>query len=602
IAFTTPNINDERNYTIKVRAKAKGTTAYSVEKSVTLIVDGKAPTLAISTSKFWANANEDITITVTANEPLASLDNVRVKENNGDWIQLTMSPADTENKVWTGTYTTSDNAARDGQAIIQVWNASDLCGNKSNQDNWFMIDRTAPAAIKLSDVTGFPAVYSTTGKRITDNSHYTFTISIPYENSVLEPVNGDNVSSIQTVRIRVGTSTTDMALIGGLWTAEVNLPEGLTEIGFKVIDKAGNESPENADNVLVDLTPPSITIESPENGALLNDNTPTFRIIISDATLGIENRLGFSPVDNSGYTITLWSVTTGENLGWLRPVSYATLDNVFTWQAIKYWVFENTWSKGLDGNENKYRLVVEVGDNFRYENKWIEFTIDTVPPSKNDISILGWTGLIGSLTSPQMSTKTTWPISGTIPPKEVGGKLRIYVNGSLVSTIDLTSTSWTANVPLTPGTANMIELQLVDRAGNESDRLLYGYIQPDATAPTVTISSPATGTETDATAILVTGTVTKDPWESFSELTLTLQSTTGGAVTVPIGSDGSFSWSVALGEGLNSITVTAKDALGNVSAPATIQVTRRVTPWMTYAIILVIVALILAAIAIFRKK
>ncbi|MFN4132780.1 MAG: hypothetical protein ACK4GQ_00180, partial [Candidatus Hadarchaeales archaeon] len=66
--------------------------------------------------------------------------------------------------------------------------------------------------------------------------------------------------------------------------------------------------------------------------------------------------------------------------------------------------------------------------------------------------------------------------------------------------------------------------------------------------------------------------------------------------------DGSFSYYVSLAEGGNTIIATARDAQGNVSTPASVQVTRRVTPWMTYAIILVIVALILAAIAIFRKK
>ncbi|MFN4133975.1 MAG: Ig-like domain-containing protein, partial [Candidatus Hadarchaeales archaeon] len=229
VAFTTPSITEEKSYTIKVRAKPKGGTSYVVEKLLTLIVDGKTPTATISTSKFWANANENITITVTADEPLAGLDNVRVKENKGDWVQLTMSPADTENKVWTGTYLTSDNVERDGQAIIQVCNFQDLSGNTTAlKENWFMIDRTAPAAISLNAETGFPGLFGNTGKRITDNSSYTFAVSIPYENSVIDPY-GENNSSIQTVRIRVGTEVYDMTLVGGNWTRELTLPEGITE-------------------------------------------------------------------------------------------------------------------------------------------------------------------------------------------------------------------------------------------------------------------------------------------------------------------------------------------------------------------------------------
>ena len=74
-----------------------------------------------------------------------------------------------------------------------------------------------------------------------------------------------------------------------------------------------------------------------------------------------------------------------------------------------------------------------------------------------------------------------------------------------------------------------------------------------------------------------------------------------GAVTVPLSSS-TFSYSVPLSEGRNTILVSVSDGV-NVSSTATINITRTVTPWMTYAaIILVIIALVLAAIAIFRKR
>ncbi|GAI40625.1 unnamed protein product, partial [marine sediment metagenome] len=62
---------------------------------------------------------------------------------------------------------------------------------------------------------------------------------------------------------------------------------------------------------------------------------------------------------------------------------------------------------------------------------------------------------------------------------------------------------------------------------------------------------------------------------------------------------GSYSYSLALSEGPNTIVVQAIDGIGNASTVASETVERTVTPWSIYAIVLVIVALILAAIAIF---
>jgi subtilase family serine protease len=116
----------------------------------------------------------------------------------------------------------------------------------------------------------------------------------------------------------------------------------------------------------------------------------------------------------------------------------------------------------------------------------------------------------------------------------------------------------------------------------------------------VSISSPAGGTTIDQSSIEITGSVTKDSWESYSSIILTLQVGTG-SVVVPIGSDGTFVYSVALSEGLNTIVARASDGV-NLGAPVTVTATRTVTPWATYAIIVVIIALILAAIAIFRRR
>ncbi|GAH91931.1 unnamed protein product, partial [marine sediment metagenome] len=157
---------------------------------------------------------------------------------------------------------------------------------------------------------------------------------------------------------------------------------------------------------------------------------------------------------------------------------------------------------------------------------------------------------------------------------------------------------WTVTFTLTAGSNTKIEISATDVAGNEGPRALYGWMLADASAPTVTLAEvPET---TDKTSITISGTVSKDAWEDWSDITLKVQVGTG-IVTVPIGAGGSYDYSLELAEGPNTIVVQATDDVGNASATAHAVVERTVTPWMTYAIVLVIIALLMAVIAIFRK-
>ena len=127
----------------------------------------------------------------------------------------------------------------------------------------------------------------------------------------------------------------------------------------------------------------------------------------------------------------------------------------------------------------------------------------------------------------------------------------------------------------------------------------------DTTAPTVTITLPAADTTTDATSILLEATVTKDTTETYSELAVRIDATSLMApitATNALSTEGKMSRAVGLVEGTNTLSVSVMDASGNWSRVAMVTITRTVTPWGTYAIIIVIVALVLAAIAIFRKR
>ncbi|MGQ9788476.1 MAG: hypothetical protein ACUVQM_04115 [Candidatus Hadarchaeaceae archaeon] len=693
----TPSTSD--TYTIYVRTKDKAGVLKISEIQVT--VDATAPTVTTEVTPKYVKGQTQVTIKVTASEALAKLDNVMVCENKGENVQITMTPS-ADKKTWTGTYTTSDNLSRDGRADVYVIGADyeDLAGNKgSNATDNFTVDRRAPPAPDLSALTAW----------ITENAARTPAPGIQTNKSTwtIEGTAKDNFLNVvsaqegMTVKIRVGTQVfTVSADQSGYFYKTITLSEGKQEVGIKYIDRAGNEGPENVENVTLDTAAPVINITAPSS-EYINDNTPFIKVLISDATLGIENT-AFNTADNTGYTVQLRrddNTVVGGNL-----VAASTIVAPFTSAT-----FENQYPTELP--DNLYHIYVVAGDNLQKAEKIFKFHVDTKAPDKP--TSLAGTVAGGSATAPTATTAPSITLSGTAeskatikvytttnagvtwteytagrttagsswttnvdltgfagktlgiavtatdlagnegdkavygyliytpaPPANLAGSLAAGATAGLAkatstSTLNLAGTAtanytikvytttdggvtwteytagkttatttgaWTTSVQLSgfAGKAVGIAVTATDTGGNESDRVLYGYLIYDANAPSVEITSPASGTTTDQTTVQVTGRVTKDAWESYSNIKLTLQVGVG-SVEVPIGSDGTFVYSVALAEGMNTIVARATDGV-NVGTPVNITVTRTVTPWSTYAIIIVIVALILAAIAIFRRR
>jgi len=615
ISLKTPNIAVENAYTIYVRTHDTNDDAWAFQQqTVTLTVDGAAPTYTVSVlggsydiSPTWVKDNTAVTITITANESLAKLDNVRVTERDGataaDNVQVTMTPQDADNKIWTGTYTTGSDVWRDGVAKIYVMGAQieDLVGNKGadNFDVKFRIDRSAPLKPRLDLITGWPADAATTAKAGTQTKTATWTL----ENNIYDNVeNSLDPQAGMTVKVRVGTATTIYSVTtdaSGYWTQQITLVEGTQEVGLQIIDKAGNAGLENAENIILDSTKPSITMTSPTSGGVTNDNTPTISLTISDATLGVENA-DFDQGDNSGYRVILRQ-DDNLNIAVLTPKNPTTIPNY--WNSL---TFENDWV--VDNlADNWYNIVVVAGDNLQSDNLFVRFRIDTTKPATADIVFIG-DYTTTTLIDPHVQKSTTLSLNGTIPAGDVGGVIKVYLDGVLATSVTTTTTAWSASVTLTAGTTQKVEVTFTDLASNESDKKLYGYVMADGTAPTVTISAVKVAGQaltapysTDKKSVEITGSVSKDTWEDYTDLTVRIQ--VGGAApgTVTLGTDGSFTTSATLGEGSNVITITATDAATNVGSNS-VSVECTVTPLTTYAIILVVVALILAAIAIFRKE
>jgi hypothetical protein len=579
-------------YTLYVRTKdTKGVIRIS---EITLTVDNVAPTVEIDVSPDWVKGGTAVAITVTASETLAKLDNVMVAENQApENTQITMTP-NADNTVWTGTYTTGDNENRDGTANIYVFGFEDLYGNAGENTATFTVDRMAPPTPVLTEITGFPDNLTTNvGEWLLEN------YALDNFLGVLEAQKG------MTVEIRVGSTTyTTTTATEGYWYYQLALVEGTNEVGIRLVDLAGNEGTENAENIIYDATPPSISVTSPAAGAYINDNTPLIKLTITDSVMGVENT---DYADNYGYKVLLRRDNDNTELATLTPITHPTSD------PFKSFTFENQWQTDNELPEIWYNIFVQAGDNLQQENVYSRFCVDVTAPTVS-MPTAAVNPLDGtSPTSPLMQKTTSLTIRGTGMTGEVGATITVYIKDATTGTTAATETTkvqsdgaWSKGITLpAAGTKYQIEATCTDLAGNEGSAQLYGYVMADGKAPTVTITSPTTGAETTEKSILIKGTVDKDTWEDYSDLAVTVQvgAVAGGTVTPD--STGHFSISATLTEGTNTISVVAEDAIGNRGSAGitSILVTRVVTPWATYAaIILVIIALALAAIAIFRKR
>jgi hypothetical protein len=123
--------------------------------------------------------------------------------------------------------------------------------------------------------------------------------------------------------------------------------------------------------------------------------------------------------------------------------------------------------------------------------------------------------------------------------------------------------SWKAsNIQLSAGT-NILTFTARDAANNHSSKTLaVTYTAPDTSAPTVSLSTPTSGGSyaTESAAMMVTGTAT----DNVGVTQVAWRNDRGGSGTVPIGDNSGWTvGNIALYEGTNNLTFTARDAAGN---------------------------------------
>lgn len=177
-------------------------------------------------------------------------------------------------------------------------------------------------------------------------------------------------------------------------------------------------------------------------------------------------------------------------------------------------------------------------------------------------------------------TNSKQPVVFTVVDEDGGSgidlnTLVVKQDGTAVASSTIATTAITNgySVTYTPASAladgsHTVTVDISDHDGNAATQKSTTY-KVDTVPPTLNITAPTDGLITASSALNIVG-KTNDVTSSPVSITIKLNGTDQGSVTV--GSDGSFSKSVTLSDGSNTIEITATDAAGKASS-----VTRTVT-------------------------
>ena len=183
-------------------------------------------------------------------------------------------------------------------------------------------------------------------------------------------------------------------------------------------------------------------------------------------------------------------------------------------------------------------------------------------------------------TSGAAVTNNKQPVTFTIVDESGGSginfsSLVVKQDSTAVATSTIVSTAiangysctYTPASALTDG-SHTVTINVSDNDGNAATAKSTTY-KVDTVPPTLNITAPTNGLVTNTTSLVVRGT-TNDTSSSPVTVKITLAGTDQGSITV--GTDGSFSKTLTLANGTNTIVITATDAAGKTSS-----VTRTVT-------------------------
>ncbi|HEX8706332.1 MAG TPA: Ig-like domain-containing protein, partial [Myxococcaceae bacterium] len=342
---------------------------------------------------------------------------------------------------------------------------------------------------------------------------YTGTLATPF------PVGTEVILYVDGVEVaRVTPNAT------GNWsfTPTVPLAQGVHNVYAVAVNSGlGQQSARSDTNTFtVDLTPPPApVVQTPANGSVTSDNTPTY---------------GGTAEPGSTVTVIVDGVVVGTTV--------ATGGN---------WSFTPIVPLA-DGPHMVSATATDAAGNTSANSNTNTFNVDTIPPAA-PVVVAPANGAVTSDNTPTYS--------GTAEP---GVTVTVIVDGVSVGTTTATGAgtwSLTPAAPLADG-PHSVKATALDVAGNTSADSNTNTFIVDTVAPTApVVTTPANGSVTNDSTPTYSGTA-----EPGSTVTVIVDGVSVGTTVATAGGSWSFTPTAPLPDGSHTVRATATDAAGNTSA------------------------------------
>ncbi len=342
---------------------------------------------------------------------------------------------------------------------------------------------------------------------------------VPVINPTPELINNNKVTISGSaedgawIRIyRGGSVIADAYAVDGGFTKEITLVEGNNQIVVNATDAAANVSDDSAVRLIkLDTIKPVVPgVNS------LPDATNTGTIAVSGSA-------------ETGTTVRIY------------------LDGNLAGEVIAE---GGNYSKVITLNDGENRIVVNATDaaNNTSDNSAVKLiTLDTINP---DVPVVNLPTTI--------TNAATVTISGSA---ENNAWIRIYRGDTVIGEAYAVGGSYSADITLVDG-ANNITVSATDRAGNPSDLSDVYTINRDTAAPAApVISYPADNSYINSTTVTITGQTDANGRVKFI--------VNGAELPANITETGSFTKTLILNEGANTVEVLVTDEAGNTGSSTT---------------------------------
>jgi hypothetical protein len=330
---------------------------------------------------------------------------------------------------------------------------------------------------------------------------------------------------VDKVEVKIGSGDWELADLNlgfpVIWSKSVTLSAGSNTITARATDAADNikEASVTVTYNPPDTTPPTITISTPTDGQEVTTQSITISGTASDdkGVSKVEIQVG------SGS----WQVATGTS-PWSKSVTLSAGSNTITARAT------------------------DAAGNIKEASVTVTCTPDTTLPTIR----------IEAPTNGQNFKTATITVSG-IASDDVGvDKVEVKIGSGDWELADLNlgfPVIWSKSVTLSAG-SNTITARATDAAGNTKEASVTVTYNRETTdnLPTITISTPTDGQEVTTPGIAVSGTASDDKGVSKVEIQVG-----SGSWQVATGTS-TWSKSVTLAAGANTITARATDTAGNI--------------------------------------